>query len=391
MKAIRFLTYLLPVMSMLACREQKPAAKKAENNSQKATTDAVVLSRDQIKVSGIELGKSDQKTVGLKIKANGLVDVPPNRDAIVNVKAPGFVKRIQVLPGDFVQEGQGIVILENSSYVLLQEKYLSVSSEMQYLDQELKRQKALQEDNIGAQKNLQKIQSEFQMKQTEKASLARQLEFIGFNPTQISPQNLSNYYTVKAPISGYVKEVNAKIGQYLSTGDALLSIVSNEHKHLELQVFEKDILKVQKGQKVLFQVPSLESEFFEGTIFLVGKSFNRQMKTVNVHVHIDDQKAEERLIPGMFVNAQIMTDRRTAQTLPEEALITEGSKYYIFIREKEDQDRVAFRKIPVEVLDQEKDLVVFQVDNPLSRNTVFVRKGAFYLQADLQKEVQTQQ
>ncbi|MDX2305585.1 MAG: efflux RND transporter periplasmic adaptor subunit [Microscillaceae bacterium] len=384
MKAIHPCKYVFILLSFWAC-SQKPSSEEAQNTSETPKTDAVILTQEQIKASGIELGKSENRNIGLKIRANGIVDVPPSHEAQLHAKSPGFVKKVQVLPGDFVGEGQSLVLLENSTYVLLQEKYMTVNSEIQYLEQELKRQKTLQEDHINAQKTYQKIQSDYQIKVTEKASLARQLEFIGYNPAQITAQSLSNYFTVRAPISGYIKEVNAKIGQYLSTGDPMVSIVSNEHKHLELQVFEKDILKVQKGQKVLFQVPSLESETFEGTVFLVGKSFNRQTKSVNVHVHIDDPKTEEKLIPGMFVNAQILTDRRAAQLLPEDALVTEGAQNYIFIRDKAQNDQIAFRKIPIEVLDQGKEGIVFQTLSQLDKDAVFVRKGAFYLQADLRK------
>ena len=57
--------------------------------------------------------------------------------------------------------------------------------------------------------------------------------------------------------------------------------------HLELNVFEKDILKVKEGKKITFTVPEASKEVFNAEVHLVGKSIEGNDRTINVHGHLD--------------------------------------------------------------------------------------------------------
>src|SRR3546814_17856665 len=83
----------------------------------------------------------------------------------------------------------------------------------------------------------------------------------------------------------------------------MYELINTDHMHLELNVYENAIAGVKKGQSILFSVPSLGGERYQGEVFLVGKSFDMEPKTVKVHGHFNDMKHQFR--SGLSVEAAI--------------------------------------------------------------------------------------
>ncbi|WP_340102860.1 hypothetical protein [Rhodohalobacter sp. 8-1] len=57
------------------------------------------------------------------------------------------------------------------------------------------------------------------------------------------------------------------------------------------------------------------------------------IKSVRIHAHLTEE--QPNLLPGMYVEAMIVTDEETVLSLPEEAVISDGGQSYIFIVEEE--------------------------------------------------------
>jgi cobalt-zinc-cadmium efflux system membrane fusion protein len=301
----------------------------------------------------------------------------------VHARQEGFVQSIKVLPGDFVKRGQILAVLENRDYLRLQEMYLTAKSELNYLQKELKRQQELRAEDINAEKTLQQVERDLQIKQAQEASLRQQLALLGLNTQNLQAQNLQAYFSLVSPIMGYVETVDLSMGEFVSMNKPLIKIKGTEHKHLELMVFEKEATMINKGQKITFQVPSLGQERYGAEVFLVGQSFDAKAKTINVHAHILDAKMEEKLVPGMFVNANILLPAQSHATLPEEAIIQEGKNYFVFLKGKEQGGKVFFDKIAVKVFNTQDGYTAFAPEKAIPQKAQFVQKGAYYLQAQL--------
>ena len=87
----------------------------------------------------------------------------------------------------------------------------------------------------------------------------------------------------------------------MSSASELLEIVNTDHIHLELSVFEKDILKIKKDQKIEFKIPESSDKTFDAAVHLVGTSINTD-RTIKVHGHINDEESNN-FISGMYIEA----------------------------------------------------------------------------------------
>ena len=82
----------------------------------------------------------------------------------------------------------------------MQEEYLTTASEIIFAEQELARQKELNEGNAGAKKNLQSTTAELSSLQTRRASLQQQIQLMGINLNSLSNENLKSILGVTSPI-----------------------------------------------------------------------------------------------------------------------------------------------------------------------------------------------
>ena len=99
---------------------------------------------------------------------------------------------------------------------------------------------------------------------------------------QVEKGNISSTSSIFAPISGSITKINVTKGTYVSPASPILEIIDNTHIHLELSVFEKDIMKIKKGQPIQFQIPEASSDTFDAEVYLVGTSIGEN-RTIKVH------------------------------------------------------------------------------------------------------------
>jgi len=147
-------------------------------------------------------------------------------------------------------------------------------------------------------------------------------------------------------------------------------------------VFEKDVHKVQKGQRVNFTVQSIPDTELTAEIYSVSITFEDNPKAVHVHAEIENKKGN--LIPGMYIQGKIQVDNTQTKALPESAIIKEGERYYVFSVEKENDDW-SFKPIEVVLGTKDGDWVSVQFTENIESNTKFAYNNAYYLNAEMKK------
>ncbi|MFC7667594.1 efflux RND transporter periplasmic adaptor subunit [Hymenobacter humi] len=197
------------------------------------------------------------------------------------------------------------------------------------------------------------------------------------------PSSLTPSVALTTPISGYVKSVSINPGQFVNPQDVLVEVVDRTGLHLELKVFEKDIARVQKGQRVLFKIPnSGVAQEQEAEVFLVGQAFDDDARTVRVHAHLHKPSG---MLPGQYVAAHIQTAGARHRTLPEEAVIQAGEVSYIFARQGRGASGYRFRRYKVQTGPAQDGDVTITPLEALPDTTQLVRRGAYFLEAELSK------
>lgn len=339
------------------------------------------LSKEQINTMNITFGDFSQVKINDFVSATGTLGLPPNAYSSVSAKANGFIKDSNIyVEGSYVKKGVIMAYLENPEFIRQQQEYLEVSAELAYLHQELKRQQELVDANAGIIKNLQKLQSEVNIKTATLKGIGKQFAYLGINVSNLSPDNIVERIAIISPMSGYITSIIMHNGMYVSPELELMEIVSEKHLHLELDVFEKDIASLEEGQKISYTVPALGNKVYEGEVHIIGKEFNISNKTVRIHGHLENE--QPRFIKDLFIAAKIWLNDQTVQALPEKAIIKDGTSSYIYVaNEQEEENEVKFTQLKVIPGTTDKGFTAVELIDKLPEGMKVVTNGAYFVYA----------
>lgn len=336
----------------------------------------ITVTADQFKSGAMEIASPTGHGFDVTVKASGKIDVPPQNRAQISSFIGGYIKSTTLLVGDKVTKGQALLTLENTEYLDIQKEYLDVAEQINYLKSEYERQKTLFDEKITSQKNYLKAESEYRRAKGMYQSLRAKLVLLNISPANVEKGRLTSIITIYAPISGDIVVMNANAGMHVSPADVILDIIQTSHLHLELNVFEKDILKVKEGQKIKFTVPEASNEVFKAEVHLVGKSIEGNERTINVHGHLDENMTQ-KLITGMFVEAGIIVDSKKGLAIPQEALITENNKNFVLLFMDNKDKSYAFKKTAVTVGARSDNYVEIIPNNKINASSKILTKGVF--------------
>lgn len=363
--------YILALSIVLfSCKETKTEEQIATDNTM------VTVTLQQFKSLVMEIGSPNKQDFEVTVKTAGKIDVPPQNRAKVTTFVGGNIKATTLLVGDKVRKGQALLTLENTEFLDIQKEYLEVAEQIKYLKSEYQRQKTLYDEKITSQKNYLKAESEYRRAKAMYQSLRAKLQLLSINPANVENGKLTSVITIYAPISGDIVIMNANVGMYIAPSDVMLEIIETDHLHLELNVFEKDILKVKEEQDINFTVPEATKEVFHAKVHLVGKSIEGNDRTINVHGHLDDN-IKQKLITGMFVEAAIVVNSKKGLAIPTEALITENDKNFVLLLKQEKNDSYFFKKTAVKTGEKSEKYVEIIPDNQINSSSKILTKGVF--------------
>ena len=357
---------------------------KTNNESKEEHSDSekVMLSARQFEALKMKIDTIASRNMSGYVEANGTLEVPPQNEAAITSVVGANVVSIEVIEGDKVNKGQVVAYLSHPNIIQMQTDYLNAYSNSTFLKKNYERQQKLYNAGVGSGANFQKAEAEYDASKAMVNGMAAQLKLLNINSNSVANGTIAQRVALRSPIEGYVQKVEVKTGQYVEPQTELFEIVDTHHVHADLMVFEKDVYKVKKGQKVTFNIQSIEDDELSAEIYSVSKTFEDNPKAVHVHAEIENKKGN--LIPGMYIQGRIQTESTKTMALPESAIVKEGDKFYVFSVEKENVDW-SFKPIEVILGDKDGDWVAIQFSEEIATNTKFAYNNAYYLIAEMKK------
>ena len=375
MNKIKYLLIVLAILS--SCGKEKEEQQITETQVSSSNGNEVILSADQVKAIKLKSGKIEKKSLSNVIKANGYLDVPPQNKAVISPMITGYVRKVNYLLGDIVKKGAVMAELESIEYIDLQQQYMELKSRIEYLSEDYERQKVLREQDAVSKKKYLQAEVDYNIAVSTLDALATKLRLMGTNLKLLDQQNIQSKILLKSPITGSVNKLNVQIGKHVDPHEEIYELINTDHLHLELEVYQKDVPKVEKGQKVRFNISSLGDREYTGEVFLVGKDLSEEKRSINVHVHFNDDEADFSV--GMYGTASIVVEENPSFTLPVTAVVVDGNNKYIFKRSEYSEGNSSYEKIPIFTGIESGGWIELTSMEGLSMEDEIVTDGAFYL------------
>ncbi len=361
---------------------RKDETKEKENHNEHS--EVVKLSTESIKQ--IEL---ETETVALQ-PFTGYITIPANvktnqdNEAQIGSLVQGRVHKVYVKVGDFVTAGHVLMTVEGLDIGEIKAGYLIAKAAFDYTKANYERQKRLFDEKIGSQKALLESQAEYEKALAEYKAEDRKIHSVGLSDEDVTNGKMSEEHTsgtlpIKSSINGIVVERNVVIGQLVDATTNAFKVINTKNIWIDGQIYEKDIMKLNKKTNALFTTATYRNEKFNGRIIYIGQTVDEHSRTITVRGEFSN--SNNKLKPQMFGELKIPVSVNTkAIMIPDESVVKEAGQEYVFVQTNDT------------IFEQRKVIAGVSVDNRieikegLKEGEKVASKGVFYLKSELKKE-----
>ena len=241
--------------------------------------------------------------------------ITTEQDVEVFSQANGFVKSFQKEEGDFVKKNEVLVRLDARE---VQIRYQKAKINYEEKKKEYQRLSNAKNKDLLSKDEVERIQYSYLTAQQD------------FKQAELD----LDYASIESPISGIITERKVQIGQRVNVGTSVYKIMNFNEKITELQVPEREVGNIEKGQKVSIFSESLRNkegvpQEYQGRVKRVSPVVDPSSGTFKVTIALENNAA---LKPGMFVNARIETDlKENSLLIPKSTVVYENEKKYVFV------------------------------------------------------------
>jgi membrane fusion protein (multidrug efflux system) len=285
----------------------------------------------------------------------------PLRGVTLGAELPGTVREVAFESGAAVRKGEVLVKLDISA----EEAQLDAAvADASLARLNLERAAALREAGANAPADLDAAEARAKQAAATVANLRATIA----------------KKTIRAPFDGRISIRQVELGQVLSPGTPIATLVSVTPIHADFWLPQQALSEITPGQRVRVRTDTFLGASWEGAITSINPEVD--VATRNVRVRATFQNADGRLRPGMFANVEVLSpEKRSALVIPATAVIYApyGDSVFV-IDEKKDQagkaSMVARQKF-VRLGENRGDFVA--VTEGLSPGETVVSSGAFKL------------
>ena len=335
----------------------------------------ISVSNEQAKAIGLEFGKLQNLLLSNSVECNGYLDTPPQYKAKISSIVSGKVVKINFLVGDYVQKGKEIIRLESIEFLEIQKNYISVKGNLKYLEDNYLRQKLLSEQNVNAKKDFLQSEKDYFSAKAEFEFIRGKLDLLHAPKNEIEQGNISPFLSIRSTINGYMTHLNTVMGEIVDAEDIMAEIINPEHLHAELNIYEKDAAKIKKGQKVEIST-KMDTSIILGEIFLIGKEFDQNSRSIPIHVHFPENK---NLLPGMYIEGKILLEEQYHLAIPQEGITRDEQRSFIYTLMETQSDAYILRRNSVTTGEEKNGMVALQFPDEVDTSKLVAIKGVYYL------------
>ncbi|MDW7674944.1 MAG: efflux RND transporter periplasmic adaptor subunit [Bacillota bacterium] len=301
----------------------------------------------------------------------------PKQTVNIIPKMNGKIARVYVQDGDQVEAGDVLVQLDTSdisgqvdqaevSYqlALLQLEKLKVGTRIEQLEQSraafsmsqaqyesakvaFERTEQLYQAGAIPKQQLEQAETQYKVAtaQLKQAEESLKMAEVGATPEDIrlaelqvaqaevtlrNARNQLDNAVITAPISGVVSAVSAKVGEMASPSMAVVVINQLDKVEIQINLTEKDINKVEKGQQAKVLVSAVSKQPFEGKITNISPVADPRTRTFLMKVEVANEAGQ--LKGGMSASVDITTERQGGEiVVPMQAVLEQNGEKIVYV------------------------------------------------------------
>lgn len=358
-------------------KEQK---EKKDGHDEHGESGRVKMAVEKQKQHGVVVVSAKQQRLGGVISATGKVEVNADRIAHVSPRINGKIVAIRASLGDSVAAGQTLVILDSVELGEALNRYHQSKTKLALAQSNMDRIKVLVDKKIAARKDILQAETDYKTAQTEQHTDEERLSMYGVSTTDLKGEGHKKpLLPVRSPIGGIVTEKHAIVGELADPSKSLYTVADLSSVWVLVDINEKDLAKVRKGQTAIVNVGAFPDMKLKGRITYIADLVNEATRTVKARIEVSNPG--RKLKPEMFATVELSLPSNTPPVLaiPDDALQMFEGRKVLFVTD----DGTEFEIRKVELGRSSGGLT--EVISGLKEGERYAAKGSFLLKSEMQK------
>ena len=277
----------------------------------------------ELKLPGVDLNpniyifqEATKVQVPVELSVPGRLAFNAEKSKVLSARAPGRVERIYAFDGAPVEVGSPIVELYSPEFLSAQQEYLLSSKTAKVLE---------------ANKTMSDLLGDAQITQQAAANRMRNLGASDGDIKVLEKNGKTQYNLImRSPLQGVVVKRSVEPGSIVNSGDVLVSLANPKELWFLGNIYEQDIRKIQKGQKMILRSESYPDKEFVATANYIAPTIDPE--THALLIRCDVENPDGLLRPDMYVSARLKTGDAEAVVLPQSAIVRVREMRYVIIK-----------------------------------------------------------
>ena len=292
----------------------------------------IEISPERQEVLGIRVEAVSEGPFSEVIRTSGQIVSSSGDEMTVVAKSEGIVSLGRLGEGSPVSKGGRIATISTRS-IGSGDKLAKAAITLETARKEYERDQELRENNIVSESHLD---------QSRLAYEHARLEYEALSAGSGSGGDIA----VSSPLSGFVKSLNVRSGDYVETGTPIATVSSNRKLWLRADVSEKYYGRIASVRDADF-VTSYGDQAYSlsalgGKLISYGRASDGDFY-IPVIFEFDNRGD---LVPGSYVDVYLKTSASgKCISVPLEAVVEDQGVHYVFVREEDDDDCFEKREV----------------------------------------------
>lgn len=221
------------------------------------------------------------KETTIPLEARAIGTLVAARNVKITPEVAGHVQKILFHDGVTVKQGAPLIQLDDAVF---KAQYESAKAKLSYSENNFKRMTILGKQGAIAKQAIDQADADLKEKRADAQQAAVMLEKM----------------QLLAPFDGIMGKRTINPGDYVTVGQALVSITDVKHLHIEYSIPEKYLPLLKLNQEVQITTAAYPDQLFIGKVAYVSPTINVDSRSVSLYAEVPNEK--NLLAPGMFVS-----------------------------------------------------------------------------------------
>jgi len=332
--------------------------------------------------SGFEYLEAQKQTLAKSISRNSEIQFDRKKYARLSSPVSGKIESIRIDLGQPVKKGATLLIINSADVGLAKSDFLKAKAAVELCQSTYQREYELFKINALEKKRILKTKNILTEARIRLSQTISTLNNLGYKKTHLEKiakeEDTSPYLPLMAPFSGIILDYSSTRGETVSPDNGIVEMADISRVWCMIDLHDHDLLRIQKGQSVLFELLNLESKKFPGTITWISTQIDPRKRTFKARAELTN--TDRFLKAGMFGKTEIIVNPEVdGYLIPKGAVQWDGCCNLVFVK----KTGTTFEPRKITVNDEWKNNYV--VHAGLRDGDIIVTKGSYLLKTEILK------